>query len=65
MSILLLQALPISYIGLDFLKLHFNDKFQMNEWMNVAIGCPIGHKGLLIQGKLNKGSRVELVHVSD
>ena len=33
--------------------------------MNVAIGCPIEEKGLLIEGKLIKGSRVELVRVSD
>jgi hypothetical protein len=37
----------------------------MIELMNVAIGCPIEAKGLLIEGKLNKGSRVVLVRVSD
>ena len=33
--------------------------------MNVAIGCLIEGKGLLIEGKLIKGSRVELVRVND
>ena len=33
--------------------------------MNVAIGYPIEDKGLLIEGKLIKGSRIELVRVSD
>ena len=35
------------------------------EWMNVAIGCPVEGKGLFKEGKLIKGSRVELVRVSD
>jgi hypothetical protein len=32
--------------------------------MNVAIGSLIEGKGLLIEGKLIKGSSVELVHMS-
>jgi hypothetical protein len=32
--------------------------------MNVAIACPIEGKDLFIEGKLIKGSRVELVRVS-
>jgi hypothetical protein len=35
------------------------------EWMNVAIGCPIEGKGLIIEEKLIKGSRVELVRMID
>ena len=35
------------------------------ELMNVVIGCPIEGKGLLIEGKLVKGSLVELVRLSD
>ena len=37
----------------------------MNELINLAIGYSIEGKGLLIEGKLIKGSRVELVRVSD
>ena len=33
--------------------------------MNVAIGCPIEGKGLLIEGLLIKGSSVELVRMSE
>ena len=33
----------------------------MNEWMNIAILCPVEDNGLIIEGKLIKGSRVGLV----
>ena len=35
------------------------------SWTNLAIGYPIEGKDLLIEGKLIKGSRVDLVRVSD
>ena len=34
-----------------------------NELMNGAVWCPIEGKGLLIEGKFVKGSRVELFRI--
>ena len=58
MHIMSIRSIPNKLFGV-------NASYWINEWINVAIGCPIEGKGLLIEAKLIKGSRIELVHVSD
>ena len=47
-------------------KIIYNSKLLTYQiWMNVAIVCPVEGKGLFIEGKLIKGSFIEVVRMSD